>query len=312
MLKNQHILFIHIPKTAGTSFRVSAQEYYEENEIFYDYSPHAKETSPSIVEMIYESKDFYGFYSKVLSPLDKSFLSGHFHSTKYGALYDTLNVVSFVRNPIEQVISHYNHYKNRHGYTESFSIFIQESRFCNLQSKLLASKPIGMYGLLAITEEYDTAILLFNRLYNTKLESQYINRKSKDALHSSELEDEIITLIERLNSKDMIFYKKVQAQFEVRKELYAKGLDFTYGFIQKATMHEISGIAFQKDNKNAIEIDIYAGEVYLATVEAKNLRAGQKDVPRKGYIGFDYVYDGEYEAHEKLSAFNRVTKQEIL
>jgi hypothetical protein len=312
MTNNQHILFIHIPKTAGTSFRVSAQSYYEENEIFYDYSPQAKETSSSIVEMIYEARDPYLFYEKTLLKLEKSFLSGHFHSNKYASLYDSLNIVSFVRHPIEQVISHFNHYKNRHNYTKDFKTFIKEKRFCNLQSKLLEGKPIGMYGFLGITESYDDSIRLFNSLYKTNLEIVHLNKKTKNSLAIEDLEDETLALLERYNSKDIVFYKAIEAQFKVRKDLESRNLPFTYGFIQKATTHEISGIAFQKDNDKAIEIDIYLGKKCLTTIEANNLRAGQKNVPRKGYIGFDYVHSGKNENNEKLFAFNSVSKQELL
>ncbi|SFV71240.1 hypothetical protein MNB_SV-13-469 [hydrothermal vent metagenome] len=312
MKKNQHILFVHIPKTAGTSFRISAEEYYAEDEVFYDYSIQARETSKLIVEKIYKYQDFYGFYNTVLNKLDKSFLSGHFHSNKYASLYDTLNIVSFVRNPVEQVLSHFNHHKSRNGYDENFKTFIKDKRFCNIQSKALGDKPIGMYGFLGITEAYDSSIFLFNRLYNVELKTKHINKKSNHTLALEDININLLKLIERLNARDIRFYKAVKAQFEVRKALEAKGLVFTHGFIQKCTSHEIMGIAFQKDNEEAIAIDIYLGKQYLETVYARKLRVGQRNISRKGYIGFDYVYNGENKNNQKFLAFNSVTGQEIM
>lgn len=312
MMKNKHILFIHIPKTAGTSFRMAAEEYYEKSQIFYDYSPHAKETSEGVKKSIYEEQDPYSLYEGYIFKEEKSFFCGHFSVNKYEALYDTCNVVSFLRNPVEQVLSHYNHHKRHHKYDKDFISFIKEPRFRNLQFKSLQAKMIGMYGFLGLTEEYTRSITLFNHLYDSSLKVQHLNKKSTSDLLFSDIDKKTLKLIERVNAKDIEFYTEVKKQFEVRKFLHDKGLDFTYGYIQKSDINKISGIAFYKDGCEPIKIDIYAGEVYLDTVEAKNLRIGQRNVPRKGYIGFDYICNEEQESSIKLSAFNSMTKQEII
>jgi len=311
MTENKHILFIHIPKTAGTSFRVAAEEYYHKENIFYDYSPHFKETSKCIIEMIYEEQDYYQLYEHI-SKLDKSFLSGHFSVNKYAPLYDTLNVVSFVRNPIEQVLSHYNHYKNTHKYEKDFNSFIKEPRFQNVQSKNLGGKPISFYGFIGLTEEYELSIDMFNILYDTKLKYKHINVKQKNSLNIEDLDEDTLKYIIRLNEKDIKLYEDVKKQFEVRKELHSKDLPFTHGVIQKITSNQISGIVFQKDSAKTIEINIYAGCQYLETVFAKKLRTGQRNVPRKGFIGFDYVYKDENALKGELHAFVKNTGQEII
>ena len=313
MEDNQHILFIHIPKTAGTSFRIAAEEYYHKDNILYDYSPHFKETSKSVIEMVYENQDYYKLY-EYIRKLDNSFFSGHFHANKYNSLYDTLNVVSFVRNPVEQVLSHYNHHKNFNGYDKDFSSFIKEQRFRNIQSKALGDKPIDFYGFLGLTEEYKMSIEMFNALYDTKLKYKHINVKRKNSLNIEEIDDDILKLVVRLNEKDVELYGAVKKQFEERKKLYKKSLPFTYGFIQKITKKQISGIVFQKESNEAIEIDIYKGNNYLETILAKNLRHGQirHNVPRKGFIGFDYAYNEDDCLSGKLHALVKSTNQKIL
>ena len=49
MKKKQHLLFVHIPKTAGTSFRLAAQQFYGENNVFFDYGLESVETSKEIL-----------------------------------------------------------------------------------------------------------------------------------------------------------------------------------------------------------------------------------------------------------------------
>ncbi len=311
MVNNQHILFIHIPKTAGTSLRLSIEKYFGKKNTFYDYSSHSKETSKEIIDCAYNSKDLYKLYQKI-SKLKCSFLSGHFNVNKYTPLYDTLNVVSFVRNPLEQILSHYNHYQNLHYYDKDFVSFIKEPRFRNLQSKALNGKPIALYGFLGLTEEYKVSIDIFNAYYGTDLKYIHTNAKQKNSLNIEDIDEDTLKLIVRLNKNDIKLYEAVKRQFEVRKGLYEKDLPFTYGFIQKVTGEQISGLAFQKESNEAVEIDIYRSDTYIETVRAKNLRPGQKNVPRKGFIGFDYIYKGDEALDGKLHAFVKVTGQEIV
>ena len=85
MTDNDHILFVHIPKTAGTSFRIAAQEYFGKKNTFYDYSSKSDETSKEIIDTVYSAKDPYKFYS-MLSKHEHSFLSGHFPVLFYAML----------------------------------------------------------------------------------------------------------------------------------------------------------------------------------------------------------------------------------
>lgn len=313
MTSNKHILFVHIPKTAGTSFRIAAEEYFGKQNTFYDYSSKSDETSKEIIDTIYSAKDPYQFYEHI-AKLDRSFLSGHFPVGKYAPLYDALNIVSFVRDPVEQVLSHYNHYKDHHAYTKSLIAFVKEPRFRNTQSKLLRQRDLSLYGFLGVTEQYNTSIDLFNNVYDTDLPKIHINKTKKDSLGTEELDLKTLNLIRRMNGKDIALYDAVCQQFEVRKNLYANNQPFTHGLIQKITENQISGLAFQKESDEVVEIDIYKGDQYLETVLAKNFRPGQvrQSVPRRGFIGFDYLYEGDSNLDGKLHAFVKATGQEIV
>ncbi len=58
------IFFVHIPKTAGTSFRLGAESYFGRERIVYDYGKGSPASTPVVVDTLYaEPKDFWGFKS---------------------------------------------------------------------------------------------------------------------------------------------------------------------------------------------------------------------------------------------------------
>ncbi len=309
----KHILFIHIPKTAGTSFRVAAEKYFGEDNTFYDYSAKSPETSAEILENVYKKNDLYSLY-RSLEQHFQSFLSGHFSANKYAPLYDVLNIVTFVREPVKQVLSHYNHFKNNYGYDKGLQEFAKEERFRNIQSRNLQTMDVRLYGFIGLTEEYNTSIDLFNRLFDTAFPHMHINEKSTNSLSIKDIKEKDIKMIKELNKQDVELYDTVKRQFKIRKQLFKQKLPFTYGFIQKTDKKRIVGLAFQRDNDNPIEIDIYAGKTYLKTVQANKLRPGMvaKNLPRKGYVGFDYRHCGDSDIKGKLHAYVKTTGQEIV
>jgi len=310
---NKHILFVHIPKTAGTSFRKAAHEYFGAKNIFFDYSPASPETSKLINETIYHKNDPYAFYKSV-STLDKSFLSGHYPMAKYAPLYDVLNIVSFVRDPVEQVVSHYNHYKNNYNYNKDLSDFIKEPGFINLQSRLLNYIPSLFCGFIGLTEEYNASIDLFNDMYDMDLQHMYVNVKQEGSLDTVNIDKSILDEIEKLNEKDINLYNSVKKQFSVRIELYKKNLPFTYGHIQKNNKDRLAGIAFQQNTDESIAIDIYRDDIIVETVYTNKFRPAlaMNNMPRKGFIGFDYDRNEKDIGKGNLYAVVKDTGQKIV
>ena len=168
--KRTPVLFVHIPKTAGTSFRKSLQH---EKNIIFDYGSGNPVTSKPIEKHIYEDKDFFSL--KCYLQKKKFDFSGHFFLSKYSSFVFCHQLVSFVRNPLEQTVSHFNHMVKVNGYSESFEYFIESKQYINLQSKYLNGAPISLLGFVGVTECYDTSIDIFNNFFDL---SFTINHKS--------------------------------------------------------------------------------------------------------------------------------------
>jgi len=92
-------------------------------------------------------------------------LTGHFHVRKYfGAFGREVRWCTFVRDPIQRVISEYNHFRNHHGYSGAFEDFRRIPGNCDRQSQLLRGVDIPDYFFVGITERYEESIRDFNRL----------------------------------------------------------------------------------------------------------------------------------------------------
>ncbi|MEA1953749.1 MAG: sulfotransferase family 2 domain-containing protein [Campylobacterota bacterium] len=310
---NKHILFVHIPKTAGTSFRLAAKKEFSKENTFYDYSPSSTETSRYILDYVYEKQDMYKLSQK-FKQHNKLFLSGHFHAGKYMPLFETLNVVTFVRNPVDQVLSHYKHYVKNNNYKKDIITFIKENRFKNIQSKMLGGRALELYGFIGLTEEYNKSIELINSYYGLNLEVLTLNTAVENKKLDELFTIETIDLIKKENKKDIELYEKAKQIFNKKYKCFTNKQPYTYGLIQELTNENIRGIAFQKESKKPIEIEIYNEDKLLTSISCTKYRQGiaSYSLTRKGFVGFDYKFDEPIIEAGNIKVIVKNTKQEII
>lgn len=79
------LFFVHIPKTAGTSFRQGAEKYFSSERIVYDYGANSKVTSPLAKEFLHaDQPDFWQFRQALDNP---AMISGHVPITRFVSLW---------------------------------------------------------------------------------------------------------------------------------------------------------------------------------------------------------------------------------
>ena len=108
------MIYLHIPKTAGTSFRKSAEQYFGPAQVLSDYGEQSSSTSEDIRSAVYAENDLASLRE---TGLEKKFLTGHFSMAKYREIFPDSPVVTFFRNPVDRVISEYVHFSSCLLYT---------------------------------------------------------------------------------------------------------------------------------------------------------------------------------------------------
>ena len=201
-------LFMHIPKTAGTTFRSIVDEQYGFQNVLTYYNQNSTQLLDNL-EMTLQAGSH-----------DYRALIGHFQYGVHAPLSRTSKYVTFLRDPVERAISsHYENVKamspavlNRNGELMSFGECLKEREefFANQQIKMIIGKgsmePVDASDLehakdnirrdfifTGISEYFDASILLLSRLIkwrpctygrlNVKLDKGQIDRHDLLTLH---------------------------------------------------------------------------------------------------------------------------------
>ena len=291
------IFFVHVPKTAGTSFRTAAEKYFGAKYIYSDYGGHSGVTSEDVQKLVYQEPDIYKLHNRIRRKKIK-LLTGHVRVDKYNPVFSCLSITSFMRHPVEQVISHFEHYVRHLGYESSFDDFIREERFTNLQTRLLGNLPLELYGFLGLTDRYNESLDLFNDFYGAGLEKLSLNTKSGAKNHRpqfgsiAELDQKKYDFIARRNGDDMMRYDIAKKIFEKRLSMQQQGLPYTFGFVRGLNRRRVAGLAFGKNPETPSRLEIVLNGEVVAEVSATEPRSNMMslNIPRNAYVGFSHTF----------------------
>lgn len=207
---NQYpIIFMHIPKTAGTSFRTAARDFYKPRNILRDYGKDSDLTSQEIKQFFYNNKDVAKLRE---ASLNYKLITGHYPAARYNKIFTDAPVVTFLRDPVERVVSEYHHLCSSIGLKCSLRDFYLKKVYQNRQAQLLEGVPFSEMGFVGVTDLYEISLALFNKKYGTKLEYLEMNKGKYMVSEKSSTPQEEIEEIKHLNKIDMELYQLAKDQ----------------------------------------------------------------------------------------------------
>lgn len=308
------LLFIHIPKTAGSSFRQAAETYFGHAQTIYDYGEKSSETHQKIIEFEYQNKDRFAAGEFITK--QGRFLSGHIPYLKYAPFFHPKNVITFVRSPEQQVRSHFEHYIRHHGYTKSFQNFIVEKRFCNMQSRILQGISTDAFGFIGLTERYGESLELINRSYNTELIALNVNQNTSKDSSPYTFSEKDFALIKSKNTEDFALYEYAIARFERQKNAIVSKQPFIrvgkLNLPPKQAEKKFNGWVTCYETDQVQELDIIINNKIFTKITGNEYRGlpNERNMNRAGFIGFSFDYPTDIKLND-LVQFRTLEKEVI-
>lgn len=283
------LFFVHIPKTAGTSFRLGAENFFKGQQIVYDYGKDSGTTSNIVQKHLYNNEpDFWGFGNSCTNE-NAPMVSGHVNIGRFVSLFGITNTITFLRDPLQRMASEYAHVVRHYGYKGSFRDFYSRPVMHNRQSKILHGVSYESIGVIGLTERYSDSLELINARYGIEIPHREDNqgKTGLEAVH--DLEEDEIAELKYLNQRDLALYEHSRRLFDSRLALFRDGLPYAHAHVVEATTQRVAGWAWWAgDNEAPVEVEVWINGELQGRVTATELRPGlcRLRVPRGGYIGF--------------------------
>jgi Sulfotransferase family len=235
------LLILHIPKTAGTSLRVSLQNEFGLARIALDYRDQSDDTSSIVRHYLYQNDASLGTGDLIqnLRATGYQALIGHFPFSKYGEFFLPSEVIAFVREPLVRSCSEYLH-KRRHNKMEgTFSEFIENPRNQNLQAKMLNGH--HQENFIGITERYADSLSMLNKRFGLQVKERKANRAPRGGgmRFLEGLDPKIVDRYRELNQQDIVMYRESLSKLEKLQPTIAR----RKGWVQRITSRNPGNLA---------------------------------------------------------------------
>ncbi|NEQ41296.1 MAG: methyltransferase domain-containing protein, partial [Okeania sp. SIO3I5] len=217
------VISIHVPKTAGTTFKKVLRQIYHLEEIFFDY-PHRGDLRHNML-----TKPKPGI--KVIH--------GHFPGNKYDSKFPEYRKIIWLRNPIKRLISLYFFWKTWQILVESdaenlppvkessltFLEFAERPDMANqIKSKFVQEQKLTDFYFVGIQEFFSEDLYELKAMLNWpeyELETQNSNPYPEYKLLLKEVlsNQEIVNKISAINQEDIELYREALSLRERRRKV---------------------------------------------------------------------------------------------
>jgi hypothetical protein len=224
------LLSMHIPKTAGTSFRIALQGHFDDA-ILLAYRGQIRAKEPVVrfegkllTELDEPSKARLAEYCRTN---DVRCIHGHFTLPSLCELFPEAKCITFLREPVDRLISAYNHlFATMPAAAErtSFEEFTQNPRTRNVYAQLGILDHLDALTFIGITEEYERSLRLLEHRFPHfgSLTVEEANVSQQKRFTKRDVTPEMRSRLRELNDADVEIYEAARECFE--QECAAAGL----------------------------------------------------------------------------------------
>ena len=291
---SNRFVFVHIPKTAGTSFRKGIEGIIGKDAMFYDYGIESKARNETLVNYLYnqEVPDMFGFRSEIDNYHD-AVVCGHFQAKKFFPYFSFGQMGAFFREPVARTISEYLHFKRIIGYKGTIEQFCENPIFQNRQCFFMNSVDLNDLGFIGITEKYQESLQDFYDLTGIDVPYMDINKANQ---YPDEITPAVFEYAKQFNEKDTELYNTALQIFDQRREAtQLKRSEHAYSSsIRLIKENRIQGWALANDRPESSPFYyLILSGVVVKKFKANDYRLDLKNrkICRSGSVGFSFNID---------------------
>lgn len=216
---NELIVSVHIPKTGGVSFREVLVELADGHLVQdYDDRPLAPRS---------RWRSLRARLRRVDLPPGTRVVHGHFVAAKYWRAYPEARFVSWFRDPVERLASHYHYWLRepdprnatcRRLLEEKLALpaFAALPEMRDVHARFLGGVPVEAFAFVGLTEAFEAGMELFGRLFcpERRIELGRRNANPERRGERYDIEPGERAAIAALNRVDLDLYARARARYE--------------------------------------------------------------------------------------------------
>lgn len=290
LFQDDLLFFMHIPKTAGTSFRFGAEEFFGKKFVDYDYGEDSLVTTEAVRRYIYNGSPDPWSYLATCRKQGTRMIGGHMNIDKYVTLSGINRTITFIRDPFQRLASEYAHVVRHKDYPGTFRDFYTKSYMKNTMSWFFSNIDVEAVGFIGISEKYEACLNVINERYGLDIMFRKDNCSRVEQADLHEISGDDLDELKRLNTKDMALYEYCGELLDMRLQMIRAGRPFAHAHMKVIDAKTVSGWAWWGNDCTApVDVEIMINGVVREKACATELRRNLSFLqpPRRGYVGFE-------------------------
>lgn len=216
------LISLHIPKTAGATFREVLLQVYGPQKIFFDY----EEMPLDPLSDYHADNDAWMKRNgeRVVLNEEIQVFHGHFPVMKYVGTVPRGKIITWIRDPVARLLSHYDYWKrtppdahslHRQVYEQDMSIveFAALPVMRNCMSRIfMKGVDLDRFYFIGLQEHFDEDLKeLAGLLQWPSYRAGRINVNPRSSISGREMNESLVQHLMDLNNEDVALYEKVLA-----------------------------------------------------------------------------------------------------
>jgi hypothetical protein len=301
------VVFAHLPKTAGTSLRNSLVEALPDAVKIFDYGPDTHLIEGDYINAFTRhanTPDGILALRQTFRREQRLLFAGHLWGARFLRSFHPASVVTFLRSPVERLVSAYKYHVSVLNYRGSFTEFYQTPGHINVQSRMLWGIDLRDIGFIGLTEAMPEMLPALSRHLGVEL----ANRKDNLGYGYSEpeIDERTRAHVLALNDADVRLYRHV----ETNLDYYTNYRDRPRPLLARGKVHSrgdgvFRGWAAAFHTGGLVEIEVRLGDRVVHRCYADQFLPGMREraLAPHGVGGFSVRLPAELLAGERQVRF---------